>query len=483
LKPPPRHKPKETRPQPRGRILFDDGTPPIEAESPARGPDDQGLAPRKAAIAVLDAVLRRGQSMTDALEAVPRGLTGPDAAFARAIAAGGLRRLNQIDAVLKTYLTKPLPAGAGPVPLILHAAAAEILVVGAAAHAAVDCANKLAAQDKSGKHFRGLVNAVLRKVTTEGRTVFGALDAAQINTPPWAWEDWSDTYGADVARAIAEAHLREAPLDISLKDPAQAAHWSAALEAEILPTGTLRRAAGGRIETLTGFAEGAWWVQDAAAAMPVQMLGDVRGKTVIDLCAAPGGKTAQLAAAGARVIAVDRSGDRLRLLQENLKRLSLEASVIAADALTWRPSELADAVLLDAPCTATGTVRRHPDLLINKSRGDVFRLAEDQGALLRAAIQMVKPGGIIVYSVCSLQREEGAEVVASVLPPSRPLDGTPPSKLGGELVQRAPLSSSEFPALGPFIDTNGDLRTLPSHWADKGGLDGFYAARLRRTDR
>jgi 16S rRNA (cytosine967-C5)-methyltransferase len=464
LKPPPRHKRPETRPPtPRGRILFDDGTPPIEAEAPARGPDEQGLAPRRAAIAVLDAVLRRGQSMSDALEALPRGLTGPDAAFARAIAAGGLRRLNQIDAVLKTYLTKPLPAGAGPVPLILHAAAAEILVVGAAAHAAVDCANKLAAQDKSGKHFRGLVNAVLRKVTTEGRTVFGALDAAQINTPPWAWEDWSDAYGADVARAIAEAHLREAPLDISVKDPAQAAQWAASLEAEILPTGTLRRPAGGRIETLPGFAEGAWWVQDAAAALPATLLGDVRGKTAIDLCAAPGGKTAQLAAAGGRVIAVDRSGDRLKLLQDNLKRLSLEASVVAADALTWRPAELADAVLLDAPCTATGTVRRHPDLLINKSRGDVFRLAEDQAALLRAALQMVKPGGLVVYSVCSLQREEGSEVVAGVT---------------GAV--RAPLSAAEFPALTPFIDSNGDLRTLPSQWPDKGGLDGFYAARLRR---
>lgn len=463
MKPPPRHRPKETRPPPRGRILFDDGSPPIDAEPVVRGPDEQGIAPRRAAIAVLDAVLRRGQSLSDALEAMPKSLTGSDAAFARAIAAGGLRRLNQIDAVVKTYLTKPLPAGAGPVPLILHAAAAEILVVGAAAHAAVDCANKLAAQDKGGKHFRGLVNAVLRKVTTEGRTIFGAQDAAQMNTPPWAWEDWANAYGEATARAIAEAHLKEAPLDLSVKDPTQMAHWAEALSAEVLPTGSLRRAAGGRIESLPGFADGAWWVQDAAAALPVQMLGSVRGKTVIDLCAAPGGKTAQLAALGAHVIAVDRSADRLRLLQDNLKRLGLDASVLAADALTWRPTELADAVLLDAPCTATGTVRRHPDLLINKSRGDVFRLAEDQAALLRAAIQMVKPGGTIVYSVCSLQREEGPEVVSNAVQ-----------------AERLALTPQEFPALAPFIDSNGDLRTLPSHWPDKGGLDGFYAARLQR---
>jgi 16S rRNA (cytosine967-C5)-methyltransferase len=221
-------------------------------------------------------------------------------------------------------------------------------------------------------------------------------------------------------------------------------------------------------------------VQDAAAALPVKMLGDVRGKHVIDLCAAPGGKTAQLAAAGARVSAIDRNGERLRLVQENLKRLSLEASVVAADALIWRPAELADAVLLDAPCTATGTVRRHPDLLINKSRGDVFRLAEDQRALLAAAIQMVKPGGLIVYSVCSLQREEGPDIVASIAPPSRPSGALPPPLAGGELVRRIPISKGEFPGLDPFIDSNGDLRTLPSQMADKGGLDGFYAARLQR---
>jgi 16S rRNA (cytosine967-C5)-methyltransferase len=466
LKPPPRHnKPKDTRPPPRGRILFDDGTPPIEAEKPVLGPDDQGLAPRRAAIGVLDAVLRRGQSMTDALESLPRGITGSDAAFARAIAAGGLRRLNQVDAVIKTYLTKPLPAGAGPVSLILHAAATEILVLDAAPHAAVDCANKLAAQDIAGKHFRGLVNAVLRKVTGPGREVYAAQDAARVNTPLWAWEDWADAYGEDTTRAIAEAHLREAPLDFSLKDPSQATLWAKELQAEILPTGTLRRAAGGRIENLTGFLDGAWWVQDAAAALPVKMLGDVRGKHVIDLCAAPGGKTAQLAAAGARVSAIDRNGERLRLVLDNLKRLSLDASVVAADALVWRPTELADAVLLDAPCTATGTVRRHPDLLINKSRGDVFRLAEDQRALLAAAIQMIKPGGLIVYSVCSLQREEGPDVVAGAL---------------GSAVRRVPLAMGEFAGLDPFMDSNGDLRTLPSQMADKGGLDGFYAARLQR---
>jgi 16S rRNA (cytosine967-C5)-methyltransferase len=207
------------------------------------------------------------------------------------------------------------------------------------------------------------------------------------------------------------------------------------------------------------------------------LLGDVRGKTVIDLCAAPGGKTAQLAAMGARVIAVDRSGDRLKLLQDNLKRLGLDASVVAADALNWRPAELADAVLLDAPCTATGTVRRHPDLLINKSRGDVFRLAEDQGALLRAALSMLKPGGVLVYSVCSLQREEGPDVVAENSSHAAAGEVRPQA---GKGATHLALTPAEFPALTPFIDSNGDLRTLPSQWSDKGGLDGFYAARLMR---
>ncbi|HAH08865.1 MAG TPA: MFS transporter [Alphaproteobacteria bacterium] len=435
-----------------------------------RGPDEQGLPPRRAALAILDAVLRRGQSMSDALDAMPSDLAQSDAAFARAIAAGGLRRLNQIDAVLKLYLTKPLPAGSGPAPLILHAAATEILVLGAAPHAAVDCANKLAAQDRDARHFRGLINAILRKVTTEGRHAYGALDAALVNTPPWAWEDWSAAYGSDAARAIAEAHLVEAPLDFSLKDASQSAHWAVQLQAEILPTGSLRRPAGGRITALPGFAEGAWWVQDAAAALPVRLLGDVKGQFVLDLCAAPGGKTAQLCAAGARVMAVDRSPERLALVQENLKRLSLTASVVAADVTEWRPEALADAVLLDAPCTATGTIRRHPDLLINKARGDVMRLAEDQVRLLGAALAMVKPGGTLVYAVCSLQPEEGPEVVQAVL-------NAPPA---GIRVQRLSAGSEMVGGQSLFLDALGDLRTLPSHWAERGGVDGFYAARLQR---
>jgi 16S rRNA (cytosine967-C5)-methyltransferase len=462
---------KLPRPRTSGRILFDDGSAPIETAQIARatpGPDEQGMAPRRAAIAVLEAVLRRGQSLNDALEAMPRDLPGSDMAFARAIAAGGLRRMNQIDAVIKLYLTKPLPAGAGPVPLILHAAAAEILVVGSAEHAAVDCANKLAAQDRDGRHFRGLVNAVLRKVAGPGKDAFAALDAAKINAPVWAWEDWADAYGEEGARAIALAHLQEAPLDVSLRDAGEAAHWAKALKAEILPTGTIRRPPGGRIETLPGFAEGAWWVQDAAAALPARLLGDVRGKTVIDVCAAPGGKTAQLAAAGAIVTALDRSGDRLRLLQENVRRLKLAASVVAADALTWRPQALAEAVLLDAPCTATGTVRRHPDLLINKSRGDVFRLAGDQAALLKAAAAMVGPGGLLIYAVCSLQPEEGPAIVEEFLAEN------------AQAFVREPVRAGEIAGVDGFIGRQGDLRTLPSHWPDRGGLDGFYAARMRR---
>jgi 16S rRNA (cytosine967-C5)-methyltransferase len=473
LKNPPQRS-KSKHPANSGRILFDDGTIETTVQAATAGrvsvPDEIGLAPRRAAIAVIEAVMQRAQSLTDALEAMPSDLSGPDAAFARAIAMGALRRSTQIDEVIKVYLAKPLPAGSGLAPLILHAAAAELLVLEAAPHAAVDCANKLAALDKNGRHFRGLINAVLRKVAGPGRAVFANLDGPRLNTPPWAWEDWAQSYGEATARAIAEAHLKEAPIDFSVKNPGEAKRWAEALEAQILPTGTLRRAAGGRIEALPGFVEGAWWVQDAAAALPVKLLGDVKGKTVIDLCAAPGGKTAQLAAAGASVTAVDRSGERLRLLQNNLKRLKLEASVVAADALTWRPNAPADAVLLDAPCTATGTIRRHPDILLNKARGDVFRLAEDQVPLLEAALAKVKPGGMVVYSVCSLQPEEGIAVVERVLCPGK----------AAPFAQRIPLRRGEIAGLDEFIDSNGDLRTLPCHWPELGGMDGFYAARLKR---
>jgi 16S rRNA (cytosine967-C5)-methyltransferase len=239
------------------------------------------------------------------------------------------------------------------------------------------------------------------------------------------------------------------------------------LQAELLPTGSLRRAAGGAIDVLPGFAEGAWWVQDAAAALPARLLGEVAGRPVIDLCAAPGGKTLQLAAAGARVTAIDRSAPRLERLRQNLARLGLHADVLAADAAEYRPPEPAAAVLLDAPCSATGTIRRHPDVARTRRPGDLAALAGVQDRLLDAALAMLRPGGLLVYCVCSLQPEEG---------PAR-IDALLQRDTG---VERLPIAAAEIGGLAAAITADCDLRTLPSHWAEIGGLDGFFACRLRR---
>jgi 16S rRNA (cytosine967-C5)-methyltransferase len=316
--------------------------------------------------------------------------------------------------------------------------------------------------------FKGLVNAVLRRLVRERVAASLPEDAAaRLNTPDWLWDSWVAAYGAADAHAIAAQHLHEAPLDFSLRDPTTAARWAVRLEAEILPGGTLRRAAGGRIEDLPGYAEGAWWIQDAAAALPARLLGDVAGQTVIDLCAAPGGKTLQLAAAGARVTAVDISVRRMARLADNLRRVGREAQCVTADAARWRPAAAADAVVLDAPCSATGTLRRHPDIARSKSPADLARLIEVQDRLLAAAADMIRPGGKLVYAVCSLQPQEG---------PARVVDA----------VQRGlpweidPVAHHEVPGLEQAVGPDGTVRTLPSLWGTRGGMDGFYIARLRR---
>jgi 16S rRNA (cytosine967-C5)-methyltransferase len=428
----------------------------------------QGLSARNAALTTLSAIFFSERPLGEALDgALGQAKLEPrDTAFARAIVMMVLRRLGQIDAVIATFLREPLPVRSGPAELILRIAAAELLFLDVAAHAAVSSAVALADRDHRARHFKGLINAVARRIAAEGKALTAAQDVEALNTPPWSWEAWTAAYGEDTARAIAKAHLAEPPLDITVKGDAAA--WAERLEAERLATGTLRRAAGGRIEDLPGYAEGAWWIQDAAATLPVAMLGAVRGKTVIDLCAAPGGKTTQLAAAGAKVTAVDLSFDRMKRVMANLDRLKLKAEIEVGDAQFWRPKEPADAVLLDAPCTASGTVRRHPDVLWRKDLSDVMAQAAVQLRLLAAAAEMVKPGGTLVYCVCSLAREEGEDIVAAFL-------NAHPG------FARVRLQPSEISNQTQFVTEVGDLRTLPSHWPQIGGLDGFYASRLRRT--
>lgn len=424
----------------------------------------KALAPRRAALRLLQAVLDHGEPLDEQFDAVVAKLDARDRAFVRMLATTTLRHLGQIDAVLKAFLDRPLARRHGAVKHVLRLAAGQILFLETPPHAAADTSVELTRLLKA-PGLTGLVNAVSRRLSREGQAVLAEVDP-RLNTPRWMWDSWIAAYGEETARRILAADAEEPPLDFTVKG--DAAHWAEQLKAEILPTGSLRRKEGGLVSQLPGYAEGAWWVQDAAAALPARLLGDVAGLTVIDLCAAPGGKTAQLAAAGATVIAVDRSEARLRRLAENMQRLGLadRVTTVVADAAQWRPETPADAVLLDAPCTATGTIRRHPDVPRLKKSGDAASLAVTQDALLTAAADMLKPGGRLVYCVCSLQPEEGPARMATAA--ALPL--TP-----------EPIDAAEVGGLSEAVTPEGTLRTLPFHLGDRGGMDGFFAARFRKV--
>ncbi|SDD90246.1 RsmB/NOP family class I SAM-dependent RNA methyltransferase [Rhodospira trueperi] len=424
------------------------------------------IASRHAALVALRQVLDRRRPLDEVLGGAVAGLEARDRAFVHSLVAATLRHLGRIDALLDRCLQRPLPPKARPVRHVLRLGAAQLLVLGMPSHAAVSTAVDLCVAAKQGGH-KGLVNAVLRRLDREGRAWWNAQDAPRLNTPDWLWKRWRTAYGEETARAIAAAHLLPAPLDLTLRDAAGAALWADRLGAAVLPTGSLRLPPDhDPVVKLPGYAEGAWWVQDAAAVLPARLLRARPGMRVLDLCAAPGGKTLQLAAAGAEVTALDRSDGRLNRVRENLDRTGLTARPVAADVLTWSPDgEPFDAVLLDAPCSATGTLRRHPDALWLKTPEAVAGLAETQAALLDAAVRLVRPGGVLVYCVCSLQPEEGPTVVAGALERHAALS-------------RDPITPEEVGCLGDLITPDGDLRTLPCHLAEVGGMDGFYAARM-----
>ncbi len=434
-----------------------------------------GLAARQLAVGVITAVLREGRTLDDAVEATfsgetAGGLSPRDRAFARLMAVTVLRRLGELETVLATFLDKPLPERQGRLWPILLSGAAQLLVLGTPPHAAISLAVEQCRLDKGARRFDRLVNAVLRRVSVEGSPILDRLDGVRLNFPDWLWRRWVTTYGEDLARRLAEASLAEPALDLTAKR--DAALWAERLGGILLPTGSIRLGARGRIEELRGFSEGAWWVQDAAASIPARLLGAVEGLEVVDLCAAPGGKTAQLAAAGARVTAVDISPRRLSLLTANLERLGLAAEVVVADATQWFPGRTFPAVLLDAPCTATGTLRRNPDILRLKREKDLPIQLETQRRLLDNATRLVQPGGRLVYCSCSLEPEEGPEQVSALLARAPQLS-------------REPIRAGEAGIPPDWISAEGDLRTLPIHLQleppERSGLDGFYAARLRRS--
>ncbi len=416
-------------------------------------PSPGGADPtRESAYHLLNAVLLHRKAMD-----APLGQLGDidprDRAAAHRLAAAVLRRLGSLDAVLEPFLKKSPP---DEVRQILRLGAAGLLLLDTPPHAAVATAVALARSQRL-EPFAGLVNAVLRRVSEQGAETLAQLDGPRLDTPAWLWASWGS-----YARVIAKAHLSEAPLDLSLKPGVVPPEG-----AMLLPDGTCRMPPGTRVTELPGFAEGDFWVQDIAATLPARLLAAQPGEHIADLCAAPGGKTAQLATTGAQVTAVELSPTRLARVAENLARLKLNATLVQADVATWRPSQPLDAVLLDAPCSATGTIRRHPDALHIKRPRDITALAQQQDTLLAAAAEMLKPGGRLIYAVCSLQPEEGAARIAQAC-------ATLP-------LRQEPFTASDLPFLPAAITQDGHVRTLPSYWSDKGGMDGFFIARMIRV--
>jgi 16S rRNA (cytosine967-C5)-methyltransferase len=448
--------------------------PPSRRPQPKPRPKPQGLAAREAATACLQSILERGRPLDDAFEAaVARWgpLDARDRAFARLLVMSVLRHKGELDAVVSSFLEKPLPADSGSLWPILLSAAAQLIFLDTPPHAAISLAVDQCRVDPKARRFDKLTNAVLRRVAETGKDVRARLDPIVANIPPWLLRRWTETYGEERAREIAAASLTEAALDLSVKSDAET--WANRFGGLVLPTGTVRvsRQGAGRIDQMPGFATGDWWVQDAAAALPVRLLGEVAGRDVLDLCAAPGGKTAELAAAGAKVTAVDQSPARLSRLKENLARLRLEADVIEADVLAWSPDRTFEAVLLDAPCSATGTIRRHPDILHLRRKDDTSARVALQGRLLACAAHLVAPGGRLVYCTCSLEVEEGEAQVARFLTANPDFSSEP-------------IAPGEAGIDAAWITPQGDLRTLPCHLprpeAELSGMDGFYAARLKR---
>ncbi|HET7715602.1 MAG TPA: RsmB/NOP family class I SAM-dependent RNA methyltransferase, partial [Bauldia sp.] len=322
--------------------------------------------------------------------------------------------------------------------------------------------------DRDALHFKGLANAVLRRLGREREAILAAVDTPRAAVPEWLWRRWVSAYGEGAALRIAAANLEEPALDLTVKsDPER---WAERLGGVVLPTGSVRLVPSGPIEDLAGFAEGEWWVQDAAAALPPRLLAGFAGKRVADLCAAPGGKTAALAAGGAQVTAVDASRERLKRVSANLARLGLAAEIVAADVLEWTPPAPFDAILLDAPCTATGTIRRHPDVAWVKRPEDVASLADLQSRMIDRALGWLGPGGVLVFSTCSLEFEEGEHQMARAL--------------HRHALDVVPVEPAEIGGLAEAVLASGAVRTLPFHLGAAtlrlSGLDGFFMMRVRK---
>jgi 16S rRNA (cytosine967-C5)-methyltransferase len=433
-----------------------------------------GLAARRIAADILDGVLHKHRTLDDQLEGAAahpglKTLSDRDRALMRRLVATILRRLGTLGHILSRLLDRGVPTDAPRAQSALLIGAAQILWMDVPDHAAVDLSVRMVQSDRRAAKYAGLVNAVLRRCAREGQPLIDEVAAQTLDIPPWLMARWTVHYGGTAAKEMAVALSHEPSLDLTVKSEADA--WATRLHGEVLPTGSVRTLLQGSVTMLPGFDDGQWWVQDAAAALPARLFGDLKGKRIVDLCAAPGGKTAQLVQGGAQVTAIDRSPNRVARLRENLARLSLEAETVVVDGTEY-PGEGFDGVLLDAPCSSTGTIRRHPDVAWLKQDSDIVMLTALQRRLLQKAASILKPGGTLVYCTCSLEPEEGEQAIADLLAKDSSM-------------RRAPADASEVAGLAEIVTPEGDLRTLPSHLphADPrlGGLDGFYAARLIKS--
>ncbi len=434
-------------------------------------PETDDLTARLCALNLLAAVLDRKTALDITLDQSEdfAELSLRDRGFTRMLLTTTLRRLGQIDDLINAALDRPDSIKTQTVRHILRLGITQLFFMDTPDHASVDTSVRLS--EKFGlESQKGFINAILRRLTREGAARIKNQDAPRLNTPEWLLKLWIADYGLTGAAMVAQANMNEPPLDITVKNIADRPYWGNVLQASELSTGTLRRVLGGNIRDMDGFDEGKWWIQDAAAAIPAQLFGNIKGKHVLDLCAAPGGKTLQLASMGANVTAIDRSAKRLKRLEENLERMQLKSfvKIEISDAAVWKPPSPVDYILLDAPCSATGTIRRHPDTGYLKSMQDIAGLTSIQERLLNQATTMLNIDGILIYCTCSLQKNEGEQQIETFLS-------------NNTNFSRMPIAPHEIGDYKELINENGDLRILPHHLSAQGGMDGFFISRLKRT--
>ncbi len=435
------------------------------AETPQRTPkqDKSAFAAREGAIGLLDGVLEDRLQLSELTQGIGplSGLAPADKARAQRLATETLRHLSRADALIERYVDRMPPLTALNV---LRLAVIELLVENEAPHGVVDSAVTLMRRSRQSRRMSGLANAVLRKVAVEGADIWAELPVPRL--PKWLRRRIVHIYSEEIVQAIEAAHLAGAPLDLTPKDATAAPALAQTLGGTLLPTGTVRLPKGGQVSALPGYEDGDWWVQDAGAALAVRLLDPQQGEAVLDLCAAPGGKTMQLAAAGAEVTAVDASSKRMARVKENLARTGLHAELIRADILEWEAEQFYDAILLDAPCSATGTIRRHPDLPFAKTGKDMDPLFELQAAMIDRALIALKPGGRLVYCTCSLLTEEGERQAKTAIARHALTEITPDAKQLG---------------ISPdWLHPGGGIRLRPDHLSECGGMDGFFMISLRK---